>query len=144
MDQRVFEALASQVRRQMLVELAAGELNAGDIAARFEISKPAISQHLTVLESAGLVVRRKKGQYVFYSLVGETLSGVLQGLLDQTRTREAAPAPALQAVAAESIPERETLRRNLPPQEPAAPPIPAKPSVPAGYRWEAWRARGGP
>ncbi|MDB5431738.1 MAG: ArsR family transcriptional regulator [Caulobacter sp.] len=133
MDQRVFEALASEVRRRMLVELAPGELNAGDIAARFDISKPAISQHLTVLESAGLVTRRKKGQYVFYSLAAEILTGALDGLRDQVR----APAPIIAApIAAIGV---------MPPPAPElAAPQPAKPGVPLGFRWEAWRTRGGP
>jgi DNA-binding transcriptional ArsR family regulator len=62
--QRVFEALSSQVRRKILAYLAHTDLTAGEIAARFEISKPAVSQHLTVLENAGLVTSEKKGQYV--------------------------------------------------------------------------------
>ena len=64
--QRVFEALSSTVRRKILAYLAHAELNAGEIAARFDMSKPSISQHLSILEAAGLVTSEKRGQYVFY------------------------------------------------------------------------------
>ena len=75
--QRVFEALSSQTRRKILAYLAHADLTAGEIAARFEISKPAVSQHLTVLENAGLVTSEKRGQYVHYSLVPDHLANVL-------------------------------------------------------------------
>ena len=75
--QRVFEALSSTVRRKILAYLAHADMTAGEIAARFEISKPAVSQHLSVLENAGLVTSEKRGQYVHYSLVPDHLANVL-------------------------------------------------------------------
>lgn len=81
--QRVFEALSSTVRRKMLAYLAETDLTAGEIAARFEISKSAVSQHLNILENAGLVERTKKGQFVHYSLVAESLANTLNGYLQQ-------------------------------------------------------------
>ena len=75
--QRVFEAQSSQVRRKMLAYLAHADLTAGEIAARYEISKPAVSQHLSVLENAGLVTSVKKGQYVHYSLAPDHLANTL-------------------------------------------------------------------
>lgn len=77
--QTVFEALASATRRKILAYLSHAELSAGDIAARFEISKPAVSQHLSILENAGLVASEKRGQYVFYRLVPDTLANTLNG-----------------------------------------------------------------
>jgi ArsR family transcriptional regulator len=71
--QRVFEALSSATRRKILAYLSHAELTAGEIAARFEISKPAVSQHLSVLENAGLVTSDKRGQYVFYRLAPDNL-----------------------------------------------------------------------
>ena len=71
--QRVFEALASMPRRKILAYLAHAELSAGEIAARFEMSKPSISQHLSILEAAGLVTSEKRGQFVRYRLVPEAL-----------------------------------------------------------------------
>lgn len=77
--QNVFEALASATRRKILAYLSHAELSAGDIAARFEISKPAVSQHLSILENAGLVKSEKRGQFVFYRLVPDTLTNTLNG-----------------------------------------------------------------
>lgn len=81
--QRVFEALSSQVRRKILAYLAHTDLTAGEIAARFEISKPAVSQHLTILENAGLVTSVKKGQFVHYSLTPDTLTNTLHGYVQE-------------------------------------------------------------
>lgn len=81
--QRVFEALSSTVRRKILAYLAHADLTAGEIAARFEISKPAVSQHLSVLENAGLVVSEKRGQYVHYSLAREHLANVLNSYVQE-------------------------------------------------------------
>ena len=51
----------------------------GEIAERFEISKPSLSKHLSVLENAGLVQREKKGQFVHYSLMPDNLTNTLHG-----------------------------------------------------------------
>jgi len=75
--QKVFEALASTPRRKILAYLAHAELNAGEIASRFAMSKPAVSQHLAVLENAGLVASEKRGQFVFYRLVPDNLVNTL-------------------------------------------------------------------
>jgi ArsR family transcriptional regulator len=75
--QKVFEALASTPRRKILAYLAHTELNAGEIASRFEMSKPAVSQHLSVLENAGLVKSEKRGQFVYYQLVPDNLVNTL-------------------------------------------------------------------
>lgn len=75
--QRVFEALASTARRKILAYLSAGSLTAGEIAARFEMSKPSVSQHLSVLEAAGLIAKEKRGQFVHYELVRESLVNTL-------------------------------------------------------------------
>lgn len=81
--QRVFEALASTTRRKILAYLSDSELTAGEIADRFDISKPAVSQHLSVLENAGLVSREKRGQFVHYRLVEDNLANTLNGYLQQ-------------------------------------------------------------
>jgi DNA-binding transcriptional ArsR family regulator len=81
--QRVFEALSSPVRRKILAYLAHADLTAGEIAARFEISKPAVSQHLSVLENAGLVTSEKKGQFVHYRLVADALANTLNGYVQE-------------------------------------------------------------
>jgi ArsR family transcriptional regulator, arsenate/arsenite/antimonite-responsive transcriptional repressor len=81
--QRVFEALSSQVRRKILAYLAEAELTAGEVASRFNISKPSVSQHLTLLEAAGLVRSEKRGQFVHYSLVRESLTNTLNGYVQE-------------------------------------------------------------
>lgn len=81
--QKIFEALSSVVRRKILALLSHSELTAGEIAARFDISKPAVSQHLGILETAGLVTREKRGQFVHYRLVEENLANTLNRFLQE-------------------------------------------------------------
>lgn len=79
--QKVFEALASAPRRRILAYLAHTSLTAGEIAARFDMSKPSISQHLSVLENAGLVAKKRQGQFIHYSLVPNNLANTLNGFV---------------------------------------------------------------
>ena len=81
--QKVFEALASVPRRKILAYLAHAELSAGEIASRFAMSKPAVSQHLSVLQNAGLVESDKRGQFVFYRLVPDRLMNTLNGYVQE-------------------------------------------------------------
>jgi len=81
--QKVFEALASAPRRKILAYLAEAELNAGEIASRFEMSKPAVSQHLAVLENAGLIASEKRGQFVYYHLVPDSLANTLNSYVQE-------------------------------------------------------------
>jgi DNA-binding transcriptional ArsR family regulator len=61
-----FRALADPTRRAVLDLLARAELSVSDLAERFTISQPAVSQHLAVLRSARLVRERKQGRFRFY------------------------------------------------------------------------------
>src|SRR5574338_352740 len=70
---RVFDALASAPRRAVLAALAQSEATTSELARRFAVSAPAMSRHLSVLENAGLVVSRREGQRVLYSLVRDTV-----------------------------------------------------------------------
>jgi len=58
----VFGALADTTRRRILALLAVGEATVGELAAPFEVSRPAISKHLKVLERAGLIHRTRDGR----------------------------------------------------------------------------------
>lgn len=69
----IFQALSSTVRRRILAYLSKTSLTAGEIAARFEMSKPAVSKHLSVLENAELVTSEKRGLHVHYSLNKDNL-----------------------------------------------------------------------
>lgn len=83
MADTIFDALASTPRRKILAYLAEAELTAGEIAARFSMSKPAISKHLAILENAGLILGDKRGQFVHYSLVRENLVNTLNGFVQE-------------------------------------------------------------
>ncbi|MFK8029396.1 MAG: metalloregulator ArsR/SmtB family transcription factor [Gammaproteobacteria bacterium] len=76
-----FQALSSATRRKILAYLSKSSLTAGQIAERFEMSKPAISKHLSVLENAGLVEGNKQGLHVHYSLNKNNLFADLNDFL---------------------------------------------------------------
>ncbi|MBA3918681.1 MAG: transcriptional regulator [Gemmatimonas sp.] len=65
-EDRVFSALADPSRRAIFESLTRGEAAVKDLTARFDISQPAVSQHLAVLKEAGLVTGRRDGRQVFY------------------------------------------------------------------------------
>src|SRR5215469_16715944 len=79
----VFEALSSTVRRKILAYLSATDLTAGEIAERFNISKPSISKHLSILENADLIKSERRGQFIHYSLVRDNLANTLNGYLQE-------------------------------------------------------------
>jgi DNA-binding transcriptional ArsR family regulator len=60
------KAIAAPNRRRILMLVRDGELSAGEIASHFEVSRPAVSQHLTVLKEAGLVDERRNGTRRLY------------------------------------------------------------------------------
>jgi DNA-binding transcriptional ArsR family regulator len=62
----VLKAIAAPHRRQILSLVREGELSAGEIAAHFDVTRPAVSQHLTVLKEAGLVDERRNGTRRLY------------------------------------------------------------------------------
>ncbi|AAM41900.1 winged helix-turn-helix transcriptional regulator [Xanthomonas campestris pv. campestris] len=76
---RIFEALASRPRREILAYLSAQELTAGQIGERFAMSAPAISRHLSVLSAAGLVSSERRGQFVVYRLTPHNMVNTLSG-----------------------------------------------------------------
>jgi DNA-binding transcriptional ArsR family regulator len=80
---RVFEALSSTVRRKILAYLSSTNLTAGEIAERFDISKPSISKHLSVLENAGLIASERRGQFIHYRLVRDSLVNTLNGYIQE-------------------------------------------------------------
>ena len=67
----------------MLAYLSEVSLTAGEIAGRFEMSKPAISKHLAILENAGLITSEKRGQFVHYSLAPDNLINTLNGFVQE-------------------------------------------------------------
>ena len=79
--EKIFQALSSGVRRKILAYLSESSMTAGEIADRFDITKPSLSKHLSILENAGLIRGEKKGQYIHYSLVEDNLVNTLNGFL---------------------------------------------------------------
>jgi len=73
-------AIAEPNRRQILGLISSSELSAGEIAGHFDVSRPAISQHLAVLRSAGLVTERRAGTRRYYRARPEGLSGLREWL----------------------------------------------------------------
>ncbi|MEP6670367.1 MAG: metalloregulator ArsR/SmtB family transcription factor [Chthoniobacter sp.] len=80
-----FAALADGTRRAIVERLATGEACVTDLAAPFRMSLPAVSKHLRVLESAGLVRRRRAGRTHFLSLAGEPMAAAAQWLEQHRR-----------------------------------------------------------
>ncbi len=76
---KIFEALASGLRRQILAYLSKTEMTTSDLALRFEMTTPSMSRHLSVLENAGLVTSKRSGQKVFYRLTPDSLVNTLTG-----------------------------------------------------------------
>jgi DNA-binding transcriptional ArsR family regulator len=76
---RIFDALASTPRRQILAYLSEGELTTSDLAERFAMAAPTVSRHLSVLETAGLVSAERRGQFVYYRINRDHLVNTLTG-----------------------------------------------------------------
>jgi DNA-binding transcriptional ArsR family regulator len=86
----VFAALSDPTRRAIIERLASkGELTVGDIAARFDISAPAISRHLHVLERAGFVERRVDRQWRLVRMRRDALAPIQLWLHRQNRQGQA-------------------------------------------------------
>lgn len=75
-----FAALADPTRRAILARLTQGEASVGDLAEPFDISLPAVSKHLKVLEKAGLISRSKEAQWRPARLEPMALKGVAEWL----------------------------------------------------------------
>lgn len=101
--QAVVDAIAEPRRREILRLVRERELSAGEIAANFDVTRPAVSQHLTVLRRAGLLDERRDGTRRLYRARPEGLDG-LRSFLEEFWTDR------LDALAREA--EREERRRS--------------------------------
>lgn len=77
-----FKALSDPTRRKILALLRTGDMAAGEIADRFDISKPSISHHLNLLKQADLVTHIRRGQQIVYSLNTSVVEEIIGWLLD--------------------------------------------------------------
>jgi DNA-binding transcriptional ArsR family regulator len=71
---RIFKALADPTRRSILALLGAESRSVSDLTARFEMSQPAVSQHLRILRESGLVSERAEGRRRVYALEAAALA----------------------------------------------------------------------
>ena len=84
----VWKALADTTRRKILELLKEKDMNAGEIAERFNMTKPSISNHLSILKQADLVDFEKQGQNVIYSLKTSVIEDMLNLLSNLTNRNE--------------------------------------------------------
>ena len=80
---KTFEALASEPRLKILAYLSKATMTAGEIAERFDMTKPSLSKHLSILENAGLITGVKKGKFIHYSIVQDHIVNSLDGYLQE-------------------------------------------------------------
>lgn len=76
-----FAALGDPIRQRIVELLAHGDRDAGDLAAHFDVSRPAVSRHLRVLREAGVVRSREEGRRRVYALRSEALDEVARWVL---------------------------------------------------------------
>jgi DNA-binding transcriptional ArsR family regulator len=88
MSDPAFKALSDPTRREILRLLGERERTAGEIVARFDVSQPAISRHLAVLRTAGLVTATRDGQSVVYALDTTVFQDVVRALMDLTARKK--------------------------------------------------------
>lgn len=77
----IFKALNDETRREIIELLKDQDLNAGQIADKFNMTKPSISHHLDILKRADLISSEKKGQFVEYSLNTTILEDLLNWIM---------------------------------------------------------------
>jgi len=77
-----FKALADPTRRQILALLRRGEMTAGALAERFDMTKPSMSHHFTVLKEADLITSRREGQQIWYGLNTTVVEDLMAWAMD--------------------------------------------------------------
>jgi len=83
-----FKALADPTRREILRLLRKREMTAGELAERFDMTKPTMSHHFAVLKEADLVTSRREGQTIWYGLNTTVLEDVVSWAMDLAGARK--------------------------------------------------------
>lgn len=83
-----FKALADPTRREILRLLRKGEMTAGDLAERFDMTKPTMSHHFAVLKEADLLTSRREGQTIWYGLNTTVVQDLLAWAMDLISDKE--------------------------------------------------------
>jgi ArsR family transcriptional regulator len=82
----VFKAIADPTRREILNLLRKEEMSAGAVASHFDMTKPTMSHHFSVLKEAELITSRREGQTIWYALNTTVLEDVLAWTMDMARS----------------------------------------------------------
>jgi len=96
---KAFKALADPTRREILSLLRRGEMTAGDLAERFDMTKPTMSHHFGVLKDADLLTSRREGQTIWYGLNTTVVQDLMAWAMDliggdgKTKGESSAEAP---------------------------------------------------
>ena len=91
-----FKAIADPTRREILRLLRRGEMTAGDLDERFDMTKPTMSHHFSVLKEADLLTSRRDGQQIWYGLNTTVVQDLMAWAMDLMRGSEARPKNAPQ------------------------------------------------
>lgn len=83
-----FKAIADPTRREILRLLRRGEMTAGELAERFDMTKPTMSHHFAVLKDAELISSRREGQTIWYGLNTSVLEDVIAWAVDLAGPRK--------------------------------------------------------
>ncbi|MDO5410979.1 MAG: autorepressor SdpR family transcription factor [Lachnospiraceae bacterium] len=75
--QETFKALADPVRREILIMLREGQMSAGEIGSRFDMTGATISYHLSQLKKAGLITENRKKNFIYYELNASVFEEVM-------------------------------------------------------------------
>jgi DNA-binding transcriptional ArsR family regulator len=81
-NNEAFKALADPTRREILALLRRGEMTAGALAEKFDMTKPSMSHHFTVLKEAGLITSRREGQQIWYGLNTTVVEDLMAWAMD--------------------------------------------------------------
>jgi DNA-binding transcriptional ArsR family regulator len=81
-NNEAFKALADPTRREILALLRRGEMTAGALADKFDMTKPSMSHHFTVLKEADLITSRREGQQIWYALNTTVVQDLMAWAMD--------------------------------------------------------------
>ena len=82
LNNSTYKALAHPIRRDILKRLQDGPLSAGELAKAYNISKPSLSTHFSVLKQSRLIQPERKGNHIYYRLNTAVADEVLAGIMD--------------------------------------------------------------
>ena len=82
-----FKALADPTRREILALLRQGEMTAGELAEKFDMTKPSMSHHFSVLKEADLITSRREAQQIWYAINTTVVQDLIGWAMDLVGTK---------------------------------------------------------